>query len=137
MNDKAMVARETSFFSRWELRQRWLDNVQECLGTFSPQWDVSIISPLSEVNARCGGGAGRLSESVRMAGAKETGPSTHSRTGKCMNSQRLRQHAQGLQRSKSDGVPAMRKEAGHRLPSLTKNLSPTDNPCKGKVGFLQ
>lgn len=56
--------------------------------------------------------------------------SGHSRTDAHMNSQRLGQHAQGVQRFKPDEVPALRGGSGHEFPLLTKKLSVIDTYCQ-------
>lgn len=51
-----------------------------------------------------------------------------------MSSQRLRQHAKGLQRSVPNGITVLRGSE-HNSPSLTRKLSRIDNYLQGKNWF--
>lgn len=61
----------------------------------------------------------KLQESVGMEDTEETRPFRYNRTDTQMNSERLWQHAQGQDRSKTDGISAQRGEA---------DRSPIPNP---------
>lgn len=54
-----------------------------------------------------------------------------------MNSQTPWQQAQGLKRSKPDGVLVLRGVSGHELPLLTKKPHQLIATCKGKINFLR
>lgn len=71
--------------------------------------------------------AERLCEPMMRDDTKEARPSKHSKTDAQMNSQRLWQHAQGLPGSAPDVVPVIREEVDASPPSLTQQLSLTDN----------
>jgi hypothetical protein len=64
------------------------------LGAFSVRWRVSIKSLPSGLKETGGRGGEKTLEDPE--GMKETRPSEYSRTDTHTNSQRLRQHAQGL-----------------------------------------
>lgn len=53
-----------------------------------------------------------------------------------MNSQRLRQHPQGLHKSKPDGVPVLKDVSRHYLLSQTKKLPSIDICLQGKIYFF-
>ena len=89
-----------------------LDDVQRVkeLGTLGPKWDVFIRSLASGLRKLWRRGSRKCVGACRKAHTKETVSSRHSRTDAHMNSQRLRQHAQGLHGSVQNGVSILRGE---------------------------
>ena len=76
----------------------------------------------------------RVQEPKGMEDMKEQRPSEHSKTEVHVNSQRLWQHAQGLQRSVPEGSLEL-KEVETSPPSLTQKLSLIDNNLQMKMQF--
>lgn len=68
-------------------------------------------------------------------GTKKTRTARHNRTDEHRTSRWLWQHAQGLQRSKSDGIPALREESYTNSIHLGNYLQLT-TACKRKISFL-
>lgn len=56
------------------------------------------------------------------ADSREIVLSRHSRTGACVNSQRLWHHAWGLHSFKPDKIPVWGRGSGHKAALLTKGL---------------
>lgn len=69
-------------------------------------------------------------------GTKKTRTARHNRTDEHRTSRWLWQHAQGLQRSKSDGVPALREKSYTNSIQLGNHLQLTTACKKKKISFL-
>lgn len=107
-----------------------IQNFSEVNAILNPKW-VAFIKPLS---------SGLRELWVRgikkgVDDTKEAASSRHNRMDIHMNSQRRWQYAQDLPRSKLDSVPVLRVGRGHGLPSLTKQLSPSDSHLQRETQF--
>lgn len=105
-----------------------LDCVQgvKDLGIFSLKCKVFTKSLPSELRELCRGGGRKIVRASEDETTKDTRPCRQNRTEVYVSSQRLKQHAQGLYRSKLYGGHSTESENGHRLPFLIQKLSPTD-----------
>lgn len=107
-----------------------MDRVRE-FEALSPKWGVLIMPLLSEFRELCRRGRGKT---VRARG--DMTARKHNRINACMNSQRLLQHAQTLQRFKSYGVAACEGVEGFMVTSsVTKTYLHRRLFAKGKLVF--
>lgn len=100
---------------RWELTQRpQLDNVQRTrdLQVLSHKWDVFIKSYLSGLRELSRRGIGKI---VKVRDDENQVFSRHKRSSVHLNSERQKQHTQGLRRPQPEASPGLRWGSGHKL----------------------
>ena len=100
---------------RWELTQRpQLDNVQRTrdLEVLSHKWDVFIKSYLSGLRELSRRGIGKI---VKARDDDNQVFSGYKRSSVHLNSERQKQHTQGLRRPQPEASPGLRWGSGHKL----------------------
>ena len=90
------------------------------LVTLAPKWNVTIKSPPRLRDPR--GRGGRKNARTRAGGAHQGNNAL-----KYTYEFTVWQHAQGLHKSKSSGVPELRGEVDTSSPTVTQKISTNDN----------